>query len=97
MSLDRPGAGGDEQDDEFTEVLDSAAAPRRPGGSPACEPWCDCGRRAAWPGLLPPEGHDGQNGTRSRARPGIGWSAHQPGRPPRGWQAAAPAAATLPE
>ena len=31
MSLDRP--GGDEQDDEFIKVLDSAAAPRRPGFS----------------------------------------------------------------
>ena len=28
MSLDRPGAGGDERDDEFTEVLD--ACPREP-------------------------------------------------------------------
>ena len=39
-----------------------SATPAR--GSPACEPWCDCGRRAGMAGLLPPEGHDGQNGTR---------------------------------
>src|SRR5690348_53385 len=34
---------------------DGAAAPRGPrDGSAACEPWCDCGQLAVWPGLLPP-------------------------------------------
>jgi hypothetical protein len=48
-------------------------------------------------GLFRLKGHDGQNGTRVAGRPDIGWSAHQPGRPPRGRQAAVPVAATLPE
>ena len=35
MSLDRPGAGGDERDDEFTEVLDPCLRePRRAAPAP---------------------------------------------------------------
>jgi hypothetical protein len=41
-------------------------------GSPACEPWCDCGRRAGMAGLLPPEGS-----RRSERRPGRGQARHR--------------------
>ncbi len=63
--------------------------------SVSCGATADRGR--AWPGLLPPEDRDGRNVIRVASQTRISWSAHQPGRPLCGWQAAAPVAATLPQ